>query len=211
MSNLPAQMTDMLKGLQAAKARMKTASAGTGTDYLRLTKQANWEYGADSVEVEDGAMWTINPKSFEMGYIAWGDSSNVLGESMAPAYDEPIVRSTLPDVGANWDDQYSIQMACVSGEDKGQQVMFKSTARGARDEIQRVLEALLLKVEGGESDIVAIVKLESSSYKHKKFGKIVTPVLNIVRWEGMDATEVLEDEPEAEVAEAPKRRRRKVS
>lgn len=214
MSNLPTKMDDMLKGLQAAKARMSTASAGTGADFLRLTKLASWEYGADSVEVQDGSQWAINPKSFEMGYIAWGDSSNVLGEAMAPAYDAPIVRSELADVGANWADQYSIQLACVSGEDTGQQVVFKSTAKGARDEIQRVLTALLLKVENGDSDIVPIINLKNSSYKHKKYGTIITPVLDIVKWEKLDASTVTEDEPEAELEvqeQPPKRRRRKVA
>ena len=93
-------------------------------------------------------------------------------------------------------------------------MVFKSTAKGARDEIQRVLTALLLKVENGDSDIVPIINLKNSSYKHKKYGTIITPVLDIVKWEGLDASTVTEDEPEAELEvqeQPPKRRRRKVA
>tara|TARA_R110000803_G_C11880663_1_gene309695 strand:+ start:134 stop:793 length:660 start_codon:yes stop_codon:yes gene_type:complete len=219
MSNLPANMSNMLTGLKKAKTRMATASASDGADFLRLTKQADWEFGKECLEVQEGSKWAINPKSFEMGYIAWGEGV-VLGEEMAPAYDDPIVKTTLPSTAAKkgWEEQYGIQLACVSGEDKGKQVIYKSTAKGAKDEIERVLDALITKVDNDEADIVAIVKLESSSYKHSKYGKIVTPILNIVKWEPITATEILEDEPEEEPEveaepkdEAPKRRRRKVA
>jgi hypothetical protein len=52
---------------------------------------------------------------------------------------------------------------------------------------------------------VAIVRLKKDSYQHKSYGKIYTPVFEIVEWMSMDG-----EAPEAPEAaeEAPARRRR---
>lgn len=215
MSNLPATMSNLKSSIMKAKQRLETSAPGGGDDFLRLTKAQTWEYGADDTEAQEGAKWALNPQSFQMGFIAWGDSSDVLGESMGSIAEDPIIRSELPEVGASWAEQVGVQMRCVTGEDKGQQVLYKTTSKGGRDEFNRILAAVLDRLENNEKNVVPIIKLETSSYKHKKYGKIVTPVLNIVDWKPIEADSVDEDEP-AEVEDEPtpaptKRRRRKVA
>jgi hypothetical protein len=211
MADLPAKLSDFKTAIQRAKARIGQSSAAAGKDFLRMGRSGTWEFGADSIEVEHGSKWAINPNTFAMGFIAWGDSSNVLGEVMASITDDDITREQLPPVGAEWAEQVGFELACVSGEDTGVQAVYKNTSKGCRDEFDRVLTELLTRMDAGEDKLVPIVVLESSSYKHKKFGKIHTPVFNIVDWKAMgdDVAEV-EDEVEDEVEEpAPKRRRRR--
>ena len=211
MSNLPTTMSSLKNSIMKAQQRLSATTGNAGSDFLRLTKAMTWEYGADDAEVESGSKWALNPQSFQMGFIAWGDSE-VKGEAMAQIDADPIIKSQLPEVGAPWDEQVGVQLACVSGDDKGVQVIYKTTSKGGKDEFNRVLAELLSRLDSGEEAFVPIVKLEASSYKHKKYGKIVTPVLNIVSWQTLDADEVDEDEDdEGEDEPAPtKRRRRKV-
>ena len=65
--------------------------------------------------------------------------------------------------------------------------------------------ALADQVEKDQSKPVAIVRLKKDSYAHKSYGKIYTPVFEIVEWVSMDG-EATEATPAAE--EAPTRRRR---
>jgi hypothetical protein len=58
-----------------------------------------------------------------------------------------------------------------------------------------------------------MVRLKKDHYSHKSYGKIYTPVFEVVKWVGLDAQptegdteEAVEDEVAAE--EAPRRRRR---
>jgi hypothetical protein len=53
---------------------------------------------------------------------------------------------------------------------------------------------------------VAVVRLKKDHYAHKSYGKIYTPVFEIVEWISMDA-DATDVKVEAE-AEQPKRRRR---
>ena len=69
---------------------------------------------------------------------------------------------------------------------------------------------------------VPVVELTSGSYKHKEYGKIFTPEINVVSWASMDGVEAppavakVEDqsedpEPEQPKEEKPRRRRRRAS
>ena len=62
-------------------------------------------------------------------------------------------------------------------------------------------------IKGGDDDIVPVVALESTSYAHKEYGKINTPILAIDHWTSMDGgtADEVKDEPEPE---APTKRRR---
>jgi hypothetical protein len=52
---------------------------------------------------------------------------------------------------------------------------------------------------------VPIVTLGKDHYQHKSYGRIYTPVFEIVEWVSMDGEEAA---PEAEAGEQPRRRRR---
>ena len=66
--------------------------------------------------------------------------------------------------------------------------------------------ALAEQVEKDQTKPVAVVRLRKDHYAHKSYGKIYTPVFEIVEWISMDA-DATDVKVEAE-AEQPKRRRR---
>jgi hypothetical protein len=61
-------------------------------------------------------------------------------------------------------------------------------------------------VEKDQSKPVAIVQLAKDHYTHKSYGRIYTPVFEVVEWIGMDG----EGAAEEEAAPATGRRRRSV-
>jgi hypothetical protein len=70
--------------------------------------------------------------------------------------------------------------------------------------VQTLAVALADQVDKDQTKPVAIVRLKKDHYQHKSYGKIYTPVFEIVEWMSMDG-----EAPEAApTEEAPARRRR---
>jgi hypothetical protein len=69
--------------------------------------------------------------------------------------------------------------------------------------------ALAEQVEKDQSKPVAIVRLKKDHYAHKSYGKIYTPVFEVVEWVSMDGEP--EPAPEAVEAPAPVGRRRRAA
>jgi hypothetical protein len=67
--------------------------------------------------------------------------------------------------------------------------------------------AIAQQVEKDQSKPVPIVRLSKDHYAHKSYGRIYTPVFEVVEWVGMDGEGATE---EAEEAPAAGRRRRSV-
>jgi hypothetical protein len=63
--------------------------------------------------------------------------------------------------------------------------------------VQALGVAIATQVEKDQSKPVAIVRLKKDHYVHKSYGKIYTPVFEIVQWVGMD------DAAEAPAVEEP--------
>jgi hypothetical protein len=84
---------------------------------------------------------------------------------------------------------------------------FTTTSVGGKRAVQTLAVALAEQVEKDQTKPVPVVRLKKDHYAHKSYGKIYTPVFEIVEWVSMDgeAPEV-KAEPEA----APARRRRSV-
>ena len=213
MSNLPTNITNLTTAIDKVLARADV-NTSEGKHYLRLNKGGIWLYGKDDIEVEEGSQWAINPNSFALGYIAWAEeSSRPLGEEMRPIADDPIVEADLPDVGARWEQQVGMQMVCISGEDKGEEVIFKTSSKGGREGFNTLLRDVMatLQANQGTDKVVPVVELEVESYKHQKYGTIFKPVFNIVKWTTLSSTldDVVEEEPAAEPEPKPARRRRR--
>lgn len=167
------------------------ASAGSGgaDDLLRLLRDGMWVFGAENVEPEEGSKWAINPYSFQHGYICWGDNSNVLGEVMVPVMQPLPQRSELADMGEDkdgkpfvWQDQLSFQLQCISGEDRGVQVLFKTTSVGGKRATGEMANRISSRAVDGSDELIPVVHLSVDSYQHKQYGKIYTPVFEIVEW-----------------------------
>lgn len=211
---------------QALKATAVAAkSALGGVPFLRMAKDGEWVYGADNTEVEEKSLWAVNPFSMSMGFIAWGPEGSasegtVLGEQMARVGEPPVQRGNLPDVGAEWSPCVSFELVCVTGEDKGTNVLYKTNSVGGRRAFADMMQLVAAAMDDPEGKCVPIVALDCDFYMNKKYGKIYTPVFDIKKWVMSDAQEIggapAKEEPKAaaqdktEAAEeGPVRRRRR--
>lgn len=214
-------MSDMVKfggsnlpSVQSLSSALRSieADVGGGMVIIKMDKTGHWVFGADQTEVEDDSVWAINPFSFTHGYIAWGDGE-VLGEKMA-SVSEPLPElETAPSSSKRgWEMQVGMTLACTDGEDEGMQARYSTTSVGGKKAVQALAIAIADQVEKNEAKPVPLVRLRREHYQHKSYGRIYTPVFDIVGWVSMDASATDADdavaEDEAPAEETPRRRRR---
>lgn len=200
-ANLPAVST-LSNSLRSIATDVGPAG---GVAIIKMDKGGHWVFGTEQTEVESDSTWAVNPFSFVHGFIAWGDGE-VLGEKMTSVANPlPELDAAPPGAKKGWESQVGMSLQCVSGEDKGLECRYTVTSVGGKRAVQTLAVALADQVEKDQSKPVAIVRLKKDSYAHKSYGKIYTPVFEIVEWVSMDG-EATEAAPAAE--EAPTRRRR---
>ena len=202
-ANLPA-VSSLSTSLRALEKDVGPA----GTVILKMDKTGHWVFGADQTEVEDDSLWAINPFSFIHGFIAWGDGE-VLGEKMV-GVSEPLPELDGAPSGAKrgWETQIGMSLKCTTGEDKDMEARFTTTSVGGKRAVQTLGVAIATQVEKDQSKPVPVVRLKKDHYQHKSFGKIYTPVFEIVEWVGLDgAKDDVAPEPEPEAPVAGRRRR----
>ena len=183
--------------------------SGNAMAILKMDKTGHWVFGADQTEVEDDSSWAVNPFSFVHGYIAWGEG-DVLGEKMVPVA-EPLPEMDVPPPGAKrgWELQVGMSLKCMSGEDKGLEVVYNVTSLGGKRAVQKLAMEIAAQVDKDQSKPVPVVRLKKEHYLHKSYGRIYTPIFDITSWVGLDGQQTEEQQPAAEApAEAPARRRR---
>jgi hypothetical protein len=106
-----------------------------------------------------------------------------------------------------------MSLKCLNGEDKDMEARYTTTSVGGKRSVQTLALAIAAQVEKDQSKPVPVVRLKKDHYTHKSYGKIFTPVFEIVEWISMDggAEDAADAAPEAPAAEeAPRRRRRAV-
>ena len=199
-ANLPAVST-----LSSALRSIQAEVGPSGVVILKMDKTGHWVFGADQTEVEDGAVWAVNPFSFVHGFIAWGDGE-VLGEKMTSVSNPlPELDEAPPSAKKGWETQVGMSLKCISGEDKGMEARFTTTSVGGKRAVQTLAVALAEQVEKDQSKPVPVVRLKKDHYAHKSYGKIYTPVFEVVEWVSMDGEA---HAPVVEEPAAPARRRR---
>jgi hypothetical protein len=200
-ANLPA-----VSSLATSLRTIQSEVGAAGVVILKMDKTGHWVFGADQTEVEDDSLWAINPFSFVHGFIAWGDGE-VLGEKMASVSQPlPALEEAPPQAKKGWENQVGMSLKCISGDDKGMEARYTTTSVGGKRSVQTLAVALADQVDKDQTKPVAVVRLKKDHYAHKSYGKIYTPVFEIVEWISMDA-DATDVKVEAE-AEQPKRRRR---
>ena len=217
MSNIVAFAKAGLPAVQdlATTLRKMENTVEVGTAILKMDKTGHWVFGADQTEVEEAATWAVNPFSFTHGFIAWGSektpaAGTVLGEVMVS------VAEPLPDPGRapehahkGWETQVGMSLKCMSGEDTGMDVRFPATSVGGKRAVQTLAVAIATQVDKDASKPVPVVKLNKEHYQHKSYGRIYTPVFDIVDWISMDgeASAPAQAEPPPEAPTSGRRRR----
>lgn len=205
-ANLPA-VTTLATSLRA----ISDSAAASSTVIVKMDKTGHWVFGADHTEVEDDATWAVNPFSFVQGRIAWGEGE-VLGEVMVPVT-EPLPEITPAPPGAKrgWETQIGMSVKCLNGEDEGLDARFSTTSVGGKRAVQALAGAIATQVEKDPTKPVPVVKLGKDHYMHKSYGRVYTPVFEVVKWISMNGESEPEKAPEpAAEPEAPTRRRRRV-
>jgi hypothetical protein len=203
-ANLPAVST-----LSTALRTLETEVGPAGSVILKMDKTGHWVFGADQTEVDDDATWAINPFSFIHGFIAWGEGE-VLGEKMVSVSEPlPEMEAAPPNAKRGWEAQVGMSLKCVTGADKDMEARYTVTSVGGKRAVQQLAVAIAEQVEKNQSKPVPIVRLKKDHYTHKSYGRIFTPVFEIVEWVSMDGKADEAEEQDAPAAEAaPARRRR---
>ena len=207
MSNLSVFSKAGLPAISTLSSALKSISASAGpvgVVILKMDNGGHWVFGADQTEVEDDSTWAVNPFSFVHGFIAWGDGE-VLGEKMvAVSQPLPEIDDAPPGAKKGWEQQIGMSLKCLTGDDAGMEARFTTTSVGGKRGVQTIAAALAEQVEKDQTKPVPVVTLKRDHYQHKSYGKIYTPIFEVVEWISM------EGEPEPEVA-APAGRRRRVA
>jgi len=191
----------------ATALRTLAPAAATGVAILKMDKTGHWVFGADQTEVDAGSLWAVNPFSFVHGFIAWGEGE-VLGEKMVSITSPlPELEAAPPGAKRGWEEQVGLSMKCLSGEDSGLEVRYTVTSVGGKRAVQAMGVKIAERVDTNPESPVPVVSLGKEHYVHKSYGRIYTPLFDVVKWIGMEGDVKVEEEPAA----APARRRRVIA
>jgi hypothetical protein len=203
-ANLPAvnSISSALRNIQT-----DTSTAG-GVTILNLDRTGHGVYGSSETEVDNDSIWAVNPFSFTHGFIAWGEGE-VLGEKMV-SVTEPLPQLDPAPAAAKrgWETQVGFSLKCIDGEDKDEEVRYAVTSVGGKRAVQTLAVNIANQVETDQTKPVAVVSLGKEHYQHKAYGRIYTPMFDIVEWISLDG-EPAPKEEEAVEDEAPATRRRR--
>lgn len=194
--------------LSTALRNIEVDVGPAGTAILKMDKTGHWVFGADQTEAEDGSKWAVNPFSFVHGFIAWGDGE-VLGEKMVSVSQPlPELEPAPPQSKKGWETQVGMSLKCISGEDAGLEARYSTTSVGGKRAVQTLAAAIAAQVEKDQSKPVPVVQLKKEHYQHKSYGRIYTPVFEVVEWVGMEGEASSTDDDETPPPAAAARRRR---
>jgi len=184
-----------------------------GVTIIKMDKTGHWVFGADQTEVEEDSTWGINPFSFVHGFIAWGDGE-VLAEKMTPVTEPlPELEAAPPGAKKGWESQIGLSVKCLTGTDAGLEARYTTTSVGGKRAVQELGAKIATQVEQDETKPVPVVRLDSDHYKHKDYGKIYTPIFEVIDWVALDgapksAVAAIAEAPAEPVEETGRRRRR---
>jgi hypothetical protein len=203
-ANLPS-----VASLSTALRSIATDVSAVSTSIIKMDRTGHWVFGADQTEAESDATWAVNPFSFVHGYIAWGDGE-VLAEKLVSVTEPlPELEAAPPGAKKGWEPQTGLSLKCISGEDAGMEARFTTTSVGGRKAVQALAVEIATQVEKDQSKPVPVVKLGKDHYTHKSYGRIYTPVFEVVEWVSM--TGEAEASPVAEEAAPAAGRRRRAA
>ena len=205
-----------LAALQTALNNVDTASVGgrSGLPMMQFKSRENaWSFGQRRTTPEDGSRWALNPLTFQRGYICFSNDNKVLGERLVPVSQEMPDPTTLPDKGADWQEEWAVNLKCLTGVDGGTEVVFKSTTVGGIQAINGVIDMVRDRLNGGQhgGKVAPVLHIEKGSYPHGEHGRIPIPVFVLVEWISLDGpAPAPEPEPEPAPTPAAQPRRRRV-
>ena len=189
-----------LAGLRQGLANVRRSIPQTGDAFLRLLSDGGWVYGAENIEVEGGSQWAVNPLSLRHGWVSWTEhkkqKNEVVGEVMVQMTAPLPVQTGLRDTGWEWKQQVAFQLKCMSGEDTGEQTLYKTVSVGGMNAVSKLVDDIMKQLDKDPAHPVPVIELHTDHYQHKVWGKTYVPVFKVVGWASMtDAPEVVEEKP----------------
>lgn len=215
-ANLPATLMNSISAMEQVTQKIDSASGDF--NYLKLSKAGEWLFGADDDEVNENSLFAVATDSFVTGWQAW-DDGELTGEEIQALEEGAIPRSELPEVDGDWKPLIGFNLLGIEGADEGVQLMYKTTSKGGIKAVNALMKTIVAHAQSGTHNgaLIPVIALSTDHYKHKKYGKIFTPVLKVLEWEnaldfGVDEPVAVEPEPvvEPEPTPEPARRRRRV-
>lgn len=168
----------------ATALRQVSREAAPMASFLKMDKTGVWVFGIETEELEDGAEFYVNPAGFQHGYICWAEAgSEKLGELIAPITDVLPDSGPVPGGGRGWEFQLGMHLR-GTGKDSTTMI-YRSSSVGGKRAIATVADMISRRLNEDSKEMVPVVTLDSDSYKHKQYGKIFVPVIEIVRWVSM--------------------------
>lgn len=205
--------TDMVS---AIAQRSREVVAGGNLAFLKLARDGEWLFGPEDNEVDVDDTFMIHPGTFRHGYCAWGDNKSpkegvLCGELMVPINQATPTLASLEVIEfATWKAQSSMQLVCIDGPNKGAEMLYKISSVGGNRAFSKLCGEIAAQAETDPANIFPIVALDLDSYKHKTFGKIYVPVINVEGWsDGGEAPAAVPPKAAAPAPEKKKRQRRK--
>lgn len=205
-----AALGNLKQGLQNVQSGIRVPG---GEPILRMGRDGIWIYGADNVEVEGGSLWAINPMSLTHGFICWKvipegskEKPELLGEETRSMFQPLPGKESLPDYGHPWAEVLSVQLKCVSGEDEGEQTLYKTSSTGGLRVMKELIGSIMEAIDKHPETPVPVVQLKADSYAHKQYGKTYFPVIAIEKWVSMEGVaEAPAETPKTETAPTTRR------
>lgn len=173
-----------------------------GTPFLKLRKADGlWVYGQEQIEVEEGSTWMMGAQTFMKGWVDWFGGKPA-GERMAYIGQPAVLVSELgiSKGKKGWEEQVGCHLICMSGEDTGTEIIWKTNNHGGVQAWNQMFETIKARASA-KKPYNPIVLLEESNYVHSEYGLIYKPVFNIQDW-------VTNEGGQDETEEKPKRSRK---
>ena len=181
-----------LAALQTALANVNTAAiiGRSGLPMLLFKSREDsgtWGFGQRRTIPEEGSRWAVNPLSFKYGAICF-NGNKVVDECLVSVSQPKPMITEMPDTGFPWQEEWAVNLKCISGADAGVEVIFKANTDGGIKAVVIMVDQVRDRINSGQHDgkIVPIVLLEKDSYQHSQYGRVYFPVLNTIDWMSLD-------------------------
>lgn len=164
-----------------------------GVPFLKMdTEDGEWAFGQEDTAVPADALFGIFPQSFASGFAAW--KGKTLEAKQMAVYGQPAIDPReLPPVASKdgWQPAVGLALVCVEcpSDEKlvGTLMLFEQTSHGGIEAWNKIFDAILARAKGGHADFAALVKLGSTSYMHKTWGRVFKPRFEPDGWDTPDA------------------------
>ena len=111
-----------------------------------------WMIGQKKIVVEDDSRWAVNPKTFQARLHLLRATTTRARRALLPVSQPMPDVAELPDTGFEWQEQWAVNMKCISGTDAGTEVIFKASTVGGIQAIAGMIETIRDRLNGGMHD-----------------------------------------------------------